>query len=172
MKKSGLPGSHLSGNQQTAVRFRNARVADQHARHRKKRCCAGCKRTVNFAMGILTELAAKTPLNSAVKKILVFRTLRMPSHVFRAKPDDCRSVANNASVVSHNSVQARFIISPNLDQNRPMKSGPRADDLGSLHVTIATSFQNASIAGAALPGLAAMIAPLNAPIETPATMSG
>ena len=53
-----------------------------------------------------------------------------------AKPDDCRSVANNAGSVSINSVQPEFIISPNVDQNHEMIAGRSADDFGPLQIEV------------------------------------
>src|SRR5208283_1986044 len=51
-------------------------------------------------------------------------------------------------------------------------SACRQSSVGAYGVATARSFQNASSASAALPGLPAMIAPLKAPMETPATISG
>src|SRR5271166_6200507 len=48
----------------------------------------------------------------------------------------------------------------------------RQASVGAYGVATARSLQNASSAAAALPGLPAMIAPLKAPMETPATISG
>src|SRR5271166_1944247 len=83
------------------------------------------------------------------------------SHIMWIEPDDCRSVAYNPGLVSHNSGWPGTTISPNVVQNQPMKSGRAADDCGPLY--IAGSMVTHAAAGKPIPVFARILAQLFPP---------